>query len=75
LHFPDFGRYPAYVCTLAETEAFETQVLQYMYNNPQVERYAAFGAFLDWAREGNSNALVTTDGRISELGRLYATTT
>lgn len=73
--FPDFGRFPAYVCTAAETEAFELQVLQYMYNNPQVERYAAFGAFLDWAAEGNSNALVTTDGRISELGRLYATTT
>jgi hypothetical protein len=45
-----------------------------MYNEPQVERYAAFGAFEDYATAGNGNALIGTDGRISALGVLYATT-
>lgn len=58
-----------------ETMEFNRKILTYMYNEPQVERYAAFGSFTSWAASGNTNALMDGDGHINDLGRLYATTT
>ncbi|KAJ9114793.1 hypothetical protein QFC24_007103 [Naganishia onofrii] len=71
----DFGSNPAYICTMDETMEFNRKILAYMYNEPRVERYAAFGSFTSWAASGNTNALMDGDGHINDLGRLYATTT
>ncbi|KAJ9092826.1 hypothetical protein QFC21_006702 [Naganishia friedmannii] len=71
----DFGSNPAYICTLDETMEFNRKILAYMYNEPRVERYAAFGSFTSWAASGNTNALMDGDGHINDLGRLYASTT
>jgi hypothetical protein len=72
--YPDFGTNPPYICTVDEAMAFNQKVLPYMYNEPLVERYAAFGALESWASAGNGNALIDTTGHISALGVLYATT-
>jgi hypothetical protein len=45
----DFGG-PTVVCTLEQTMEFNRKILDYMYNSPIVERYAAFGTFTSWAR-------------------------
>lgn len=54
---------------------FNRKVLSYMYNEPHVERYAAFGSLKTWAAQGNSNALMDSEGHINALGELYATST
>lgn len=45
----DFGG-PTVVCTLEQTMEFNRKIIDYMYNSPIVERYAAFGTFTSWAR-------------------------
>ena len=48
LIFADFGG-PVVVCDATQTMAFNKAVLNYMANEPLVERYAAFGTFTSWA--------------------------
>ncbi|KAJ9096959.1 hypothetical protein QFC20_006319 [Naganishia adeliensis] len=71
----DFGQNPPYFCTASEEEEFHRKASGYMYNEPLVERYAAFGTLKSWGAAGYPSALMDSDGHITDLGRLYATTT
>lgn len=73
--FTDFGQSPTYFCTASEEEAFHRKASAYMYNEPLVERYAAFGTLKSWGSAGYAGALMDSDGYINDLGRLYATAT
>jgi hypothetical protein len=71
----DFGQNPPYFCTASEEEDFHRKASGYMYNEPLVERYAAFGTLKSWGASGYPSALMDSDGHITDLGRLYATAT
>ncbi|KAI5449363.1 hypothetical protein NCC49_004768 [Naganishia albida] len=71
----DFGQSPTYFCTASEEEEFHRKASAYMYNEPLVERYAAFGTLKSWGLAGYAGALMDSDGHINDLGRLYATST